>query len=1190
MKGADSMKKYISLLLSITIILTSFNMVTFASEDAPEGKMPIFYVFQRDFDGNLPGTLPPETTLNGNIIEARENPVGEGNVLYWKSTNAVSGFTNGSVYTSQNLIFTFEVMYLDTTGANLTLMPHALDRRAMSLVSVSGNGNIVSPDGKVLEYMGVRDRFTRITVDVDIKSGICDYYVDGVKKASQINTALANFTDVGEIRLNLGGGEGYIDNFYIYSAKMPTEVADAKGIEWTTSTTLSENGMFATDEELRNYMKDSLAVCSNKGKYYYGGKVSDFGEDVYVYDKKSKKGYINTKFAKEVFGIDESGEMMDANLFAEKAGLIATLDKCGLAAFSDRENFFDYGLGEPMFYALSKALSFDDIPAVEMMKLFSSRYEPNEHPRLIENKEGFERIMELSKTDPHMKEAVEKHIATAEKSLNDPTIELGWDTQNTNLGTARNLVSKANSLGKAYQLTGDERFAAKLWEHVETVCNFEEGLDTWHFLTTGEYLYGLGVSYDWIYDWMNDEQRKFLRDTIVQKGLIPAIQDYEDDPTRSRSFKWAQVKTVDNWVTVCNSGVVNASLAIYEDEPEIALKCLDYAMQNIKRSVVGYGPDGAWLEGTTYWAYNSIYYMYFIDTLDSVFGTDFGYMDAPGFDETVDFLIAIHGDHGTFNFGDANQVSILNNQILFYADKKNNPSIQNYFFENVGGLVDIHHYRPDFSEDAEMTVPLDYYARGVETVMMHSEYSKNAIFTALHSGPVTGPHSQWDCGNIVIDAYGSNFIYDLGSAEYSHRPQNYLYRKRAEGHNVPVINPDFFHGQDNAGRAVIDRFESNAGGALAITDISEAYQRDAESVVRGLMLTDSRETIILQDEFKMKEKSELYWFMHSGVPITVSADGKSATFHGQYKNMKATLLSDVDGKFEVMPAFRLESSPVPFSDKNDSKVNKLALHLEGVKDVTISVAFTFHWPELDEPVSFPVVPLKDWSLDSSSVYEKPLLSDLTVDGVTIDGFKPKNQLYSKYYDAADGIPVIDAKGNGEISVKYPETPTGNAYVTIKGEGGQTSVYAIKLVAQELKTLENGSKQFFIYSLSASQIDQAENGPDNIIDGNIETRYACMGTPYLTFDIGEIKTITDMGLAVWQGGNNDGRKQTFEVSVSTDGETFEHIFTGETTGTTLEQEYYQVPSAKCRYIRVTFTLVNGTTGGWNSPTEISFFGK
>ncbi len=1190
MKGADSMKKYISLLLSLLMIMSSFGTIAFASEDAPEGKMPIFYVFQRDFDSTLPGATPPETTYNGNTFEVRPNPVGEGNVLYWKSTNSVSGFTNGSVYTSQNLIFTFEVMYLDTTGASLTLMPHALDRRATVIVSVDSSGNIVGPDGKILEFMGVRDRFTRITLDVDIKTGLCDIYVDAVKKASQINTALANFTDVGEIRLNLGGGEGYLDNFYIYSAKMPTEVAEAKGIEWTTSTTLSENGMIASDEELKEHMEGSLAVSSYKGKYYYDGKVTDFGEDVYVYDRIEKKGYINTKFAKEVFGIEETGEMMDANLFAEKTGLIATLDKSGLAAFSQRENFFDLGLGEPMFLALSKALSFDDIPAVEMMKLFSERYEPNEHPRLIENREGWDRIWQLSKTDSHMKEAVEKLIAGAEKQLGDPTIKQSWDSQNTNLGTARTLYSLANSLGKAYMLTGDTRYAAKLWEHVEAVCNFEEGLDTWHFLTTGEYLYGLGVSYDWLYDWMNDEQKTLLRETIVQKGLLPAIQDYEDDLSRSRSFKWAQTKAVDNWISVCNAGVVNAAIAIYEDEPELTIKCLDYAMQSIKQTGIGYGPDGAWLEGTTYWLYNSQYYMHFIDALDSAFGTDFGYMDAPGMNETVEFLIAIHGDHGTFNFGDANQTSVLNNQVLFYADKKNNPAIQNYFLENVGGTVDIHHYRPDFEEGGEMTVPLDYYARGIETVMMHSEYSKNAIFTALHSGPVSGPHSQWDCGNIVIDAYGSNFIYDLGSAEYADRPQNYLYRKRAEGHNVPVINPDFFHGQDNAGRAVIDRFESNEGGALAITDISEAYARDAESVVRGLMLTDSRESIIVQDEFKMPKKSELYWFMHSGVPITVSEDGKSAIFHGQYKDMKATLLSDVDGKFEVMPAFRLPSSPVPFSDKNDSKVNKLALHLEDVKDVTISVAFTFQWPGIDEPVSFPVVPLKDWTLDSGSIYEKPLLEDLRIDGETIEGFKPKNKLYSRYYDAAGEMPVIEAKGNGEITIEYPETPTGNAYVTIKGEGGQTSVYAIKLVAQELKTLENGSKQFFIYSIAASQIDQAENGPDNIIDGDIETRYAATGTPYLTFDIGEEKSITDLGLSVWQGGNNDGRKQTFEVSVSTDGESYEHIFTGETTGTTLEQEYYKIPETKCRYIRVTFTLVNGKSGGWNSPTEISFFGK
>ena len=92
------------------------------------------------------------------------------------------------------------------------------------------------------------------------------------------------------------------------------------------------------------------------------------------------------------------------------------------------------------------------------------------------------------------------------------------------------------------------------------------------------------------------------------------------------------------------------------------------------------------------------------------------------------------------------------------------------------------------------------------------------------------------------------------------------------------------------------------------------------------------------------------------------------------------------------------------------------------------------------------------------------------------------------------------------------------------------------------------------------------------------------------DIGEEKTLTDVAVAVWQGDNMDGRKQTFRISVSNDGVNFDDVFTGTTSGTTLEKEYYEIPPSKCRYIRITGAAVNGSPGGWNSFTEVTFFGK
>lgn len=1182
-------KKLIGIILSAFMLLSSFAAPSAFASEAGEELCMVKTVFRKSFDGLVTGAVPDETATNGNIIRVEEYPSSANKSVYFKSTNSTSGFTNSSVYTCDTLIFEFDIRYIDCTNASLNLTAYNFARNKTSfLVSIGDRGKIVSADGKVLAMIGESSDFTNIAVHIDIRTGINDVYVNGVKKASRINSAIASFTDIGEIRLNYGNGEGYMDNFWVYSAPMPVQAAKKKGMRVTTSTTLSENGAIASDEELAAYMGDSLALYSEKSGYYYKGEYKKYGSVIYTGDDAS--GRVSTAFAKDVFGIQADGDTMDAVEFALKIGKKLTLDKNGFAIFADRESYFTYTIDLPMYMALSKKLVFENIPASEMIELFYSRYEKNEHPRIFANKDGWDAIVESAKTDEHMKKAVDGIIAGAEKQLDAKTIAIKWDSQNTNLITARELKDYTNSLGMAYRLTGDERYAQKLWEHLEAVCNFPEGLDNWHFLSTGEYLYAIGAGYDWIYDYLDKDQRDLIVNTIVENGLKPAIEDYEDVPGRSRSSKWAQYTHISNWVTVCNTGVLVSAFAILEDEPEIAEKVIDYAMESIKKSCVGYAPDGAWSEGPTYWNFNTLYLQYFINSLDSMFGTDFGYMDAPGMKETVSFIIALHGENGTFNYGDAGSGSLITNLLLLFSDKLEMPAIQNYFLDNSNAAVDIFNYRPDFAKDAKMDIPLDYYARYVETVMMHSDYNRNSIFAAIHSGEVAAAHGQWDTGTINIDAYGTLFAMDFGQANYSHRPQNYLYRKRSEGHNTLTLNPDFYQGQNNAAFARISRFESSENDVFAITDLTDVYSRDAERAVRGLRLTDGRETIILQDEVTLMQPGEIDWFIHSQCPITVSEDGKSAIFEGKYKNMKATILSDIDAKFTVMQAKRLPTSPVPTADIDDSKVNKLALILENTKEATISVAFTFQWPGIDEPVNYTVVPLDDWKLQDAEVLSKPKLTDLRVNGKTLEDFRPSNQMYTVYYDAAGEIPAIEAEGSGTIEITYPESGSGNAYISITDENGLVSVYAIKLVAQNLKVLDNGSKQFFVYSLSASSVEQTENPPENVIDGDIETRYACTGTPYLTFDIGETKTITDAAVAVWQGGTNDGRKQTFEISVSNDGENFEHIFTGETTGTTLEPEYWSVPETECRYIRITFTLVNGRTGGWNSPTEVAFFGK
>lgn len=1173
-------KKILSFILICAVLMSSFMTPAMANEEIVKA-MTVGYFINRNFNNDATGGLSSETNTNGNIVQVVEYPSATNKSYYFKSTNAASAFTNGSCYTLDTVIYSFKIQYINSQGSSLQLQAYeSKTRSAVNLVTIQ-NGNLLSYDGKLIAIIGEKNHFTQVSAIVDIDAGLIDVYVDGQKRASQIPSKVSSFPDIGEIRLNFGGGEGYIDDFLVYTAEMPIEVADAKGIVCTQSTTLSiSNSQIAKDNELAEFAGDALFVYNNKSKYYYKGEAFEYKESVYSGD--AQKGLVSAAFAKDVFGIEATGETIDAKEFAEKAGLKLTLDKNGMAVFADTENFFTYTNDIPMYNAVARKLVFENIPAKEMMDIFYTRYENNEHPRLMANAERWNEIYALSKTDENMKFKVENVISVADTYIGkDAIVPTPSASEGNYLGTARGVLSRVEILGPAYQFTKDPKYAEQLWKDIEVVCTYETGLDNSHMLTTGEYMAGLGLAYDWLYDWLSEDKKQLIRTTMIEKGFKAAIEDYEDIIPRHRSYKWIQGYDLDNWLTVVNTGMLLSAFAIYEEEPEICETIINYAMDHIQRPMLGFAPDGAWEEGCTYWYYNNTYLTRFINSLDSMFGTIFGYMDSPGVSVTVDYIIALQGDNGAANFGDANQSGMLFDVMLLFSDMLNKPEIQNYYLGK-GGKVNLFNYRPDFNTGEEISPALDYYSRGTQELLMHSGYGDNSIFVAFHSGNVSGGHSQYDTGTFTIDAYGDNFAMDLGQTSYGARPVNYAYRRRAEAHNLFVINPSFHFGQQKNTTAIIDRWESNEGCVYGISDITSPYSNHAEKAVRGIRLTGGREFVVVQDEIKLKEPGSLYWFVNSECPITVSEDGKSALFEGKYKNMRATLLTDVDGTFSVMPCTYLPTSGVASNDTDDSNINRLALYVDNVSETTIAVAFTFEWPGIEEEVSYEVVPLDQWKLDETESYQKPTLTDIKVDGKTIKRFHPDNKMYTIYYDIAEGTPLIDAKGEGDIEITYPETETGSAYITQTGSNGVKSIYAIRLIGRNLKVLENGSKEIVVESLEASDVPQKENAPENLLDGDVNTRYSAENTPYVTLNLGDVKEITDVAVACMWGNE---RVLPFKVSVSSDGENFAEVLSAQTSGTTIDPEYYSIDPVNAQYIRFNFL-----SAGWNSVSEVEIYGK
>ena len=123
----------------------------------------------------------------------------------------------------------------------------------------------------------------------------------------------------------------------------------------------------------------------------------------------------------------------------------------------------------------------------------------------------------------------------------------------------------------------------------------------------------------------------------------------------------------------------------------------------------------------------------------------------------------------------------------------------------------------------------------------------------------------------------------------------------------------------------------------------------------------------------------------------------------------------------------------------------------------------------------------------------------------------------------------------------------------------------------------------VSSVSANGNDG--NVPQNVLDNDLNTRWSNLGIgSWILMDLGSTDTICSVDIA-WFSGNQ--RTSNFVIATSTDGSSFSTVFSGTSSGTTLNSEKYTFSSTNARYVRIT---VNGNSqNNWASITELDVFG-
>ncbi len=551
----------------------------------------------------------------------------------------------------------------------------------------------------------------------------------------------------------------------------------------------------------------------------------------------------------------------------------------GLIVLSKEEKDFT-GMSLTQALKISYDTLFERPTGEEIVEDMNQHLGGDVHPRVMLRQDDFDRLKTYVGTDPLYTEwfnTLVSKYGPGSAEFNKAPVEY---YESDLLSRSREAMNRIIPMSLLYKLTGDVQYAERVWTEVNALCNFPDWHPA-HYLDTAEILYPMAVAYDWLYDYWTPERRTVMEEATLKFGLNTGLDRYE-----GREGIWGS----NNWTGVCNGGLVAAAIAFHNAYPDECTRILGYAVADLERYMYSYAPDGGHIESPTYWAYGTNYTMIMMASLESATGRDYGLFHSPGFAASAYFVTYMETELGVWRYHDAEPGQQETMTLSWFAKKTGDGVLNRLRINAIEAKLkpvhafDLMFYDPQNISDTVELTPDAYYSQ-VGSVTMRSSWENGAIFVGLHGGANDASHGDLDIGNFVLSAEGTQFFTDLGYASYS-LPDYFgglrwtYYRKRAEGQNTLVMGDVSYQDPDQItnATATFDRVESSDSAGLAILDTTAAYKGivPITSGKRGLLFTDNRSTVIIQDEVHLSEATTIRWGAHTPGTITVSEDGRSA--------------------------------------------------------------------------------------------------------------------------------------------------------------------------------------------------------------------------------------------------------------------------------------------------------------------------
>ncbi len=532
---------------------------------------------------------------------------------------------------------------------------------------------------------------------------------------------------------------------------------------------------------------------------------------------------------------------------------------------------------------------------------------PTQHPRLFFRPEDVARLRELAagplagRRDEIVKTA-EKLLASPPDTSEPPKYpkevtrdkapgewkQIWWGNRTRVIAVA----DGAATLGFAYQLTGDEKYAQAARDLIVAMTTWDaDGATSYKYNDEAAMpaMYMTSRGYSWAWPAFSESDREAVRAMMRARGN----QAFKH--LHGRNHLWQPYASHSNrsW-----HFLGEIAIAFYDEIPEAPM-WLDFAMTVFYTAYPAWGgPDGGWHEGMSYWSSYTSRFMYWVFAVRSAFDIDV--FERPFYRRVGYFpMYGMPPGTKTGGFGDlafstgASNVAPL---VAVLANGAHNPHWK-WYADQSGGDVG-KGYLGFLYASAGMALepappadsPTSACFRDVGIAFLNTNLLDGADNVQVHfkSSPYGRQSHGYNSNNaFLLHLNGERAFIRSGKRDLHGSPHHYKYMHESKSDNAILVNGKGQIPHSAAARGRITVFDTSPGVDVVAGEAGEAYDNLDRWTRRIIFLKPG--AIVIHDVLEAPEPSAFDWMLHA-IDNPFEIDGQTLRWTGKPGSVEVRFL------------------------------------------------------------------------------------------------------------------------------------------------------------------------------------------------------------------------------------------------------------------------------------------------------------